>query len=106
MRYVHVLQETHTTLQSELLWKLMWRCQVRFSHLSSSEAGIAVLFKLKSIINFMGSIELIKGRAIYCKQSVHYCVFHIFVIYAPTCDKARNLSCENYAILLKPPVLR
>ena len=87
---VHVLQDTHTTLQSESLWKLMWRGQVRFSHLSSSEAGLAVLLKPKSSLNFMDFIELIKGRAIYCKLSIHSCVFHVFVIYAPTCDKARK----------------
>ena len=46
---VHVLQDTHTTPQCESLWKLMWRGQIRFSHLSSCEAGIALLIKLNLI---------------------------------------------------------
>ena len=88
---IFFLQDTHTTLLSESLWQLIWRGNILFSHLSSSEAGIAVLLKPNSQIETIEFDEIVKGRAIYVKISFKSSIFHIINLYAPTCDKERSV---------------
>ena len=39
------LQETHTTIESESLWKLQWRGEIFFSHGQVNKRGVAILIK-------------------------------------------------------------
>ena len=55
----------------------MWRGQNRFSHLTSTAAGISILMKPKSSI-IVVDFSFFQGRAISCKLSLNSCVFVMF----------------------------
>ena len=88
-RDIILLQETHTTIVDEVPWKLLWRGEIIFSHLSSNSAGIAILFKPMLHITDLKSKSIFDGRCIHVSFTMYDVTYNILNIYAPTDGKER-----------------
>ena len=93
------LQESHTLLADEQLWRLTWRGRCFFSHLSLSCAGVIILINPKLDIDILDMCSIVDGRAIHLKVNFDGIIYNILNIYAPNDGKERIIfynSCHRY----------
>ena len=82
-----VLQETHTTVNSEREWQLDWGGKILFSHGSESARGVCILIKPKFYCNTTNLRIDAQGRFIACDlETMNNFKFALCCIYAPNDD--------------------
>lgn len=95
-----VLQETHSTLDTETSWLNAWDGQIHFNHGSSNARGTAILVKRTSQhVNIVNHVILSNGRAHYTEFDIdgtHFCLANI---YAPNNDDLNFLETVMYEVL-------
>ena len=60
------LQETHSTLETEQLWRSKWHGEILFSHGSSNSTGVAILIKKEAHheLKIIKQANMYQGRAL------------------------------------------
>ena len=76
------LQDTHTILKDEPLWRLLWRGPIFFSHLSTRRGGIIIDFSERMDFNLIHCEEIIQGRLLHIIFKSDDVIYHIINIYA------------------------
>lgn len=76
------LQETHSCINDEKLWKSQWGDQAFFSHGSNHSAGVAILLT-KFNGDVIESLASEEGRWIILTVKLNNCFFIICNIYGP-----------------------
>ena len=87
---IFMLQETHSTVNTESDWKRQWDGQIVFSHGLSNSRGVAILFS-KNIVPTISNIQRNCHRRfllIDCNIANKRLIF--VNLYAPTFDKKRS----------------
>ena len=81
------LQETHSTTESEMLWRSEWGGDIIFSHGSSKARGVCVLMP-KGMMNSVRNINIDNaGRAVKFELEIQEKIVTFCGIYAPNEDK-------------------
>ena len=87
------LQETHSTVQTENIWKNEWPGKILFSHGTSNSKGVCILLPLNIDCHVEDKITDNEGRLIILKLKINTEIFILCNIYAPTRDnKAAQIS--------------
>ena len=79
------LQETHSTLQDEIIWTNEWGGRILFSHGNSNARGVCILFP-KMDININDYQKDEAGRILSCKLEKNDQKINLCCIYAPNDD--------------------
>ena len=82
-----VLQETHSTIDTESQWNRAWRGKIYFNHGSSNSTGTCILVKNGAThVKICNHVIVVPGRVHYLEfdiENVSYCLVNI---YAPNSD--------------------
>ena len=82
---IFMLQETHTTLNSEFTWKNQWGCKkVFFSHGTSNSRGTAILISSDYDVSVLKEFKDEYGRFIILDIIINEARFTLGNLYAPT----------------------
>ena len=81
------LQETHSTKDTENIWKTQWGGQILFSHGKSNSSGVAVLFPTDMQIDITNHTGDDEGRLLVIDVNYEGHNFILCNVYAPTKDK-------------------
>ena len=81
---VFLIQETHSTANTERAWERNWGGRTLFSHNTSRSAGVAILFS--SRLHYERYIEVIPGRMQVIQIKIKNKLIGISNIYAPNHD--------------------
>jgi len=93
---LYLLQETHSTEQSESTWRNNWgNKNVFFSHGTSSSRGVAILISNGIEVNVTRNIRDEEGRYIILEIRLEKSTFTIANLYAPT----KNYEKEQIKVL-------
>ena len=68
---IFLLQETHTTVSSEPIWKNEWEGDILFSHGSSQARGVAILFKKDLALHIHNVTKDNQGRYIVADLEIN-----------------------------------
>ena len=80
------LQETHSTMLSEALWRMEWGGEIVFSHGESNARGTAILIRPKAnIIVHRSSID-VAGRCVVSLVEINKVKYTIANFCAPNVD--------------------
>lgn len=103
---ITLLQETHSTANTEKLWKKQWDGEIVFSHGTSNSRGVATLFSSNLQYTIMGNITDNEGRIIVTHVEVDGQEVIVCNIYAPTKDKPKEqqLFLNNLREMLLPHI--
>jgi len=80
------LQETHSTSETENIWKQEWPGTILFSHGSSNSKGVCILIPSHLDFHIEDKITDSNGRIIIIKIKINEELFVLCNIYAPTRD--------------------
>ena len=80
---VIVLQETHSSPESENIWKKEWGGEIIYSHGSRNSRGVAVLLKSNLNVDFKKTKASNDGRFVYLDIVIDDSPFKFLNIYAP-----------------------
>ena len=94
-----LLQETHSTLNCERIWKNEWGGDIIFSHGSSNSRGVAVLFPPRFDIKIKDCVTDNNGRMILISITFENDAYILVNIYAPTKD--HRIEQNNFITELK-----
>lgn len=105
MRHLHitypnhivVLQETHSTPEITSFWESEWGSRALFSHGTTHQAGVAILFPRTFKDNIKNQVLDDNGRYIWVEFKSGNDDFAVFGVYAPAVD----LQVEKIAFLEK-----
>ena len=81
------LQETHSTLSTQLKWKNEWGAELICSHGSSNSRGVAILIKKGLDCVIHSQIVDTSGRYIVVKAAIKDKMYVLVNIYAPNKDE-------------------
>ena len=83
---VFLLQETHSTVESEELWRKQWRGSIFFSHGESNARGVCVLVKdsLDATIKVASADP--EGRYLVLEVEINHRAITVCNVYAPNKD--------------------
>ena len=81
------LQETHSTPESEIIWKNESGCEAFFSHGASNSCGVMILFSNKLEIEIKGQVTDTNGRFLLLKCIIQGTKIILCNVYAPNNDK-------------------
>ena len=81
------LQETHSTKETEGIWKSQWGGKIIFSHGISNSSGVAVLVPPGLDIDIINHVSDIEGRLLIMEANYEEHNFILCNVYAPTKDK-------------------
>ena len=84
---IYFAQETHSTPETENLWKEECGCEVFFSHGTSNSCGVMTFFSNKLEIEVTGKITDSEGRFLLLKCIIQGTKFIIYNVYAPNNEK-------------------
>lgn len=65
------VQDTHTSISDEPIWRLIWRGEMVFSHFSNSAAGVALLFKPKLNVHIINTFNVVPGRILHVTAKIN-----------------------------------
>ena len=83
-----LLQETHSEPKDELSWTSQWGGPAIFSHGSTNQRGVAILFRKSSFFNVSNVILDFEGRFIGCNiRTQNGLEFALCNVYAPNDDR-------------------
>ena len=80
------IQESHSTVEKEYLWKAEWGGQAYWSHFSSQARGVAILISKNSEIVVKNSFTDLEGRVVGIEFSYKDKLFCLINVYAPNLD--------------------
>ena len=83
------LQETHSTIDSQAQWQIIWRSPIYFSHGTSNSAGVAILFPKRKQVNVISQSSVVRGRLLHLHVTVDEQPFHLVNVYAPYSGEER-----------------
>ena len=83
------LQDTHTIPSEEGVWKMIWRGEILFSHLSSNTAGLAFCFSNNLSYQILEHRVIFPGRILHATVKIQDQTFHLINVYSPTCPKEK-----------------
>jgi exonuclease III len=83
---ISLLQETHSTIKTEKIWKDDWKGNIYFSHGSSNSKGVAILIPHNIQYDIEDKITDEDGRILILKIKLNNTAYIICNIYAPTLD--------------------
>ena len=86
------LQETHSTLSTQLKWKNEWGAELICSHGSSNSRGVAILIKKGLDCVIHSQIVDTSGRYIVVKAAIKDKMYVLVNIYAPKTKTSLNSS--------------
>ena len=81
------LQETHSTLESENLWKNECGCEMFFSHGASNSSGVMIFFSNNLEIEIKEQVTDDSGRFLLLKCIVQGTKIILYNVYAPNNEK-------------------
>lgn len=81
-----LLQEMHSTQNTEHLWQAEWGGKVFYSHGESNARGVAILVKRDSDFSVTKLYLDDEGRCVILKVTIHNEPYTLANIYAPTQD--------------------
>ena len=81
------IQETHSTLKTEYVWKTEWGQHAIFNHGSSNSRGVAILFNNINRKNVRCLYQDNRGRCIICEVSINNIEILVVNVYAPNLDE-------------------
>ena len=84
---ISFVQETHSTPETENMWKNECGCEAFFSHGTSNSCGVMTFFSNKLEIEVTGKITDSEGRFILLKCIIQGTKFIIYNVYAPNNEK-------------------
>jgi exodeoxyribonuclease-3 len=82
-----LLQETHSTLNSEEKWVQEWGSKIYFSHGTNNARGVAILMPMEYNFDINELWKDIDGRIIALTLKVDERMYNVVNVYAPTKDK-------------------
>ncbi|KAL6466369.1 hypothetical protein MHYP_G00241730 [Metynnis hypsauchen] len=91
---VKLLQETHSDGSNETDWRKEWESEALFSHMSSTRAGVAVLFAKEFLPISYEVQHVIDGRFMVVKAQYERFLVYFVNVYAPTVGTDRQLEGE------------
>ena len=77
------LQETHSVLKNELIWRNEWGSYAFFAHGTTNSKGVAVLFKEKTGVLIEDSQKDSNGRFIWITVRHRNKKLHLLNLYSP-----------------------
>ena len=80
------LHETHSSIQTEKMWRSEWGSKVLFSHGTSNSRGVAILFPNNIEYTIKKTISDTEGRFLIVEVEIEETVFILCNVYAPTKD--------------------
>ena len=86
----YLLQETHSELKDELIWKGEWRGDIFFSHGSNNSKGVCILLNPTSGFSIDGCYRDNEGRIVSINITRNKLNFSICNIYAPNKPTEQN----------------
>ena len=81
-----LLQETHSTIESEIIWKAEWQGEILFSHGTGKARGICVLLPKGLMQKVTNIVKDTAGRIVKFDYSTNDELITICGIYAPNTD--------------------
>ena len=84
---IALLQETHSTVETEQLWRFDWGGDILFSHGSNAARGAAILFDKDLPIHIHSSLTDNEGRYIVLDMEINGLRLTLCNIYAPNEDR-------------------
>ena len=84
---VYLLQECHSTANSEKNWQQDWEGRIEFSHGSSNSRGVAILMTKNLQVDITSVLRDSSGRFLLLQCNYYTYPLTIVNIYAPTSDK-------------------
>ena len=98
------LQETHSSIQTEKMWRSEWGSKVLFSHGTSNSRGVAILFPNNIEYTIKKTISDTEGRFLIVEVEIEETVFILCNVYAPTKDHTEEQS--NFLTKLREECLQ
>ncbi len=83
---VILLQETHSSEQAEQRWQAEWGGKIFFSHGTTNERGVAILFKNDLTVNVHKEVVDVDGRYIILDVSINDNRYTMAGVYGPNKD--------------------
>jgi exonuclease III len=89
------LQDIHSAPQDEAIWRLVWRGDIYFSHLSKEIAGLAVCFASNLNVEVLSHEVICPGRILHLTADINGEIVHLVNVYSPPNykDKPAFLNC-------------
>ena len=81
------LQDTHTIPSDEGIWKMIWRGEILFSHLSTISAGLAICFSNNLEYTILDHKIILPGRILHATIKIQEQTVYLLNVYSPTCSK-------------------
>ena len=91
------LQETHSTIDAEDLWKNECGCEAFFSHGTSNSSGVMIFFSNKLVIEVTEKLTYSEGRFLLLKCIIQGTKILIYNVYVPNNEK----DCVAFLFFLK-----
>lgn len=82
-----MLQETHSTICNENVWKAQWGGHIIFSHAESNARGVAIIFKRNLSYKILEIAKDTEGRILAIKLQVNDQQVVLANVYAPNSDQ-------------------
>lgn len=83
---IMLIQEMHSTPQTEQLWKTQWGGQIVFAHGESNARGVAIMFRRNFNTQIMETVSDQEGRVLAIKTIINDQTMIVATIYAPNED--------------------
>lgn len=84
---IFLLQETHSKIEDEKLWKAEWGNEILFNHGLSNARGTMMLFTKRFCPNLDNVYKDNEGRILILKTKLNDCDLAVANVYAPNLDK-------------------
>ena len=85
-----LLQETHTDILNEKIWKREWPGKIYFSHGKSNKSGVAILFPQHIVHTVKECITDTEGRFVILDVDINDVNYILINLYAPTKDHSAD----------------
>ena len=91
---IALLQETHSVINNEVIWKSEWGGEIIFAHGESNSKGVCILLQKSLDYRIISKIIDVSGRFLILEIKIEDKVLVICNIYAP------NQDCPNFFVKL------
>ena len=83
---IYFLQECHSSIEEETLWREQWGGEILFSHATRNKKGVAICFKSDLAVDIIDTVTDCNGRFILVFCKIFEIDFVLCNVYAPTKD--------------------